>query len=100
MSDTRITVMAYVHAKEEMKKEVEKELLKLVAPTRSEPGCIVYDLYRSAERKTLFMFYECWRSKGDLDEHLQKPYIKDFMKKAIEMLSEPVEVSLWERLSE
>lgn len=100
MSDTRITVMAYVNSKEEMKKEVEKELLKLVAPTRSEPGCTVYDLYRSAERKTFFMFYECWRSKADLDEHLQMPYIKDFMSKAIEMLSEPVEVSLWEKLSE
>jgi len=31
MSDTRITVMAYVNSKEEMKKEVEKELLKLVS---------------------------------------------------------------------
>lgn len=100
MSDTRITVMAYVSAKEEREKEVKQELLKLVAPTRFEPGCIVYDLYRSAERKTLFMFYECWRSKKDLDEHLKMPYIKDFMKKAIEMLSEPVEVSLWEKLSE
>jgi len=100
MSDTAITVIAYVNSKEEMKKEVEKELLKLVAPTRSEPGCTVYDLYRAAERKTFFMFYECWRSKKDLDEHLQMPYVRHFMKKAGEMLTEPVSVSLWEKLSE
>ncbi len=100
MSNNKVTVIAQVRVKEGMEKNVKGELSKLVTPTRSEPGCIVYDLYQSADSTTHFMFYECWKSKKDLDEHLQKPYIKAFMEKADEMLEEPVKVSLWEMLSE
>lgn len=100
MSGNNLTVIAQIKVKEGMENEVRGELLKLMVPTRSEPGCVVYDLYQSADRNALFMFYECWRSKKDLDEHLQKPYIKNFMEKAGKMLTEPVKVSLWEMLSE
>ena len=88
-----------IEPKKGMEENVREELFKLVAPTRSEPGCIVYDLYQSADDKQAFMFYEFWRNKGDLDAHLQKPYIKSFMKKAGEMLTEPVGVFLWSKIS-
>jgi len=100
MSNSNVTVIAEVRVKEGMDENVREELVKLVTPTRSEPGCVVYDLYQSGDSNSLFMFYECWKSKKDLDEHLQKPYIKAFMEKAGEMLAEPVKVSLWEMLSE
>ena len=94
-----VTVIAQIRTKEGMEGKVGEELLKLVAPTRSEKGCIVYDLYQSTDRKSLFMFFECWKSKKDLDEHLQKPYIKTFIEASGEMLADPVSVSLWEMLS-
>jgi len=94
-----ITVIAQIRIKEGMEEKVGEELMKLVAPTRSEEGCIVYNLHQSAESKALFMFYECWRSKKDFDEHLQKPHIKAFAESTGEMLAEPMRVSLWEMLS-
>jgi quinol monooxygenase YgiN len=94
-----VTVIAQIKTKEGMEEKVGKELLKLVVPTRSEQGCIVYNLHQSAESKSLFMFYECWKSKKDFDEHLQKPHIKAFVESAGEMLAEPMSVSLWEMLS-
>jgi len=100
MSNNNVTVIAQVKVKECVEKKVRDELMKLVTPTRSEPGCIVYDLYQDADSDAHFMFYECWKSKKDLDEHLQKPYIKAFIEKADEMLEEPMNVSLWEMLSE
>ena len=100
MTNSNVTVIAEIRVKEGMEENVRGELVKLVLPTRSEPGCIVYDLYKAADTNARFMFYECWKSKKDLDEHLQIPYIKNFMEKAGEMLAEPVKVSLWERLSE
>ncbi len=100
MPNNNVTVIAQVRVKEGLEKKVRAELMKLVTPTRSEPGCIVYDLYQDADSNAHFMFYECWKSKKDLDEHLQKPYIKAFMEAADEMLEEPVKVSLWEMLSE
>lgn len=95
-----VTVIAQIKTKEGMEERIGAALLKLVAPTRSEKGCIAYNLYQSAERKSDFMFYESWKSKKDLDEHLQKPYITTFMEESGGMLSEPVSVSLWEMLSE
>ena len=94
-----VTVIAQIKTKEGMEEKVCSELIKLVAPTRSEEGCIVYDFYQSADSKSLFMFYECWKSKKDLDEHLQRPHIKAFVERAGEMLAEPMSVSLWKILS-
>ena len=99
MSDNNLTVIAQIKVKEGMEGNVREELFKLMAPTRSEPGCIVYDLYQSTDDKQTFMFYECWKSKRDLDEHLQKPYTKAFIEKK-EMFAEPLKVSLWGMISE
>ena len=98
MSDNNLTVIAQIKVKEGMEKKVREELFKLMAPTRSEPGCIVYDLYQSADDAHTFMFYECWMSKKDLDEHLQKLYIKAFLEKTEGMLKEPLKVSRWEMI--
>ena len=99
MSDKSITVIAQIKVKEGMEEKMEGELLKLIEPSRSESGCIVYDLYQSSDDKQTFMFYECWKSKRDLDEHLQKPYTKAFIEKT-EMFAEPLKVSLWGMISE
>jgi quinol monooxygenase YgiN len=45
MESKRITVLALVKAKEGMEESVREELMSLVSPTRSEPGCINYDLH-------------------------------------------------------
>jgi quinol monooxygenase YgiN len=82
-----------------MEEKVKKELLTLVSPTRSEKGCINYDLHQSVENKSLFIFYENWVSKKDLDKHLEMPYMKSHMEKASQMLEGPGEITLWEKIS-
>ncbi len=67
MENQRITVLALVKAKEGMEETVREELLALVNPTRSEPGCINYDLHQATDEKSLFMFYENWKSMDDLE---------------------------------
>jgi quinol monooxygenase YgiN len=99
MADKKVTVVARVRAKEGMEEKVKQELLALVGPTRSEKGCINYDLHQSVENKSLFMFYENWMSKSDLDKHLEMPYMKSHMEKAVEILAGPGEITLWERIS-
>jgi quinol monooxygenase YgiN len=99
MADKKVTVVARIRAKKGMEEKVKQELLALVGPTRSEKGCINYDLHQSVENKSLFMFYENWVSKSDLDKHLEMPYMKSHMEKAGEILAEPGEITLWERIS-
>lgn len=99
MTNKIVTVFARMKAKDGIAENVRQELMSLVPQTRSEEGCINYDLHQSVDEKTLFMFYENWRSKEDLDKHLEMPYLKSFLEKADKILSEPVDVTLWEKVS-
>ena len=81
-----------------MEETVRRELLALVAPTTKESGCITYDLHQSADDQALFMFYENWCSSEDLDEHLAKPHLQDFLGKADSLLAEPVDISVWKMI--
>jgi len=99
MSDNKVSVIAQAKPRTGMEETLRVKLLSLVEPTRAETGCITYDLYEACADTTLFMFYECWKSKDDLEKHLQKPYLKSFMETADELLAEPVTVSLWQKIS-
>jgi quinol monooxygenase YgiN len=98
MENKKVTVVARVKVKKGMEEKVKQELMSLVGPTRSEKGCISYDLHQSAEDKSRFMFYENWVSKKDLDQHLAMPYMKSHMEKANEFFAEPPEITLWEKI--
>ena len=99
MAEKKVTVVARLKAKEGMEEKVRQELMSLVGLTRSEKGCISYDVHQSVENKSLFMFYENWVSKKDLDKHLEMPYMKSHFKKAGEILDGPGEITLWEKIS-
>jgi quinol monooxygenase YgiN len=99
MEHKKISVLATAKAKEGMEETLGRELLSLVNPTRSEPGCINYDLHQAVEDKSLFIFYENWKSKEDLDKHLGMPHLKAFLEKADDLLAKPLEVTLLEMIS-
>jgi quinol monooxygenase YgiN len=99
MADTQVTVTATIKAKPGLEQQVREALMALVGPTRKEPGCINYDLHQSLDDSGLFMLYENWTSRRDLDEHLNMPYLKDFLAKATDILAEPVEIKLWEMIT-
>lgn len=100
MADKKVAVLARFKAKDGMEDQVKQEIMALVAPTRSEAGCINYDLHQATDDKSLFMLYENWVSKKDLDEHLEMPYLRAFLGKADQILAEPVEITLWEMISQ
>lgn len=43
---------------------------RVVELTRSEPGCVAYDIGRDADSPDRFVAYECWRDLAALEEHL------------------------------
>ena len=94
-----ITLIALVKAKEGMEETVKQELLSLVKPTRSEPGCISYNLHQATDVKSLFVFYEHWKTMEDLEKHLEMPHLKAFTQKADSLLTKPMEVILLEKIS-
>jgi quinol monooxygenase YgiN len=53
---------------------VRSALLELVAPSRSEPGCLCYNLHESQEESGLFVFYEQWANQAAFDAHCNSPH--------------------------
>ncbi len=100
MTLKQVTVLATIKAKKGLEETVRNEILALVPPTRAEEGCLNYDLHRSCDDPAVFMLYENWVSKDDLDKHLAMPYLQAFLGKAENMLAEPVGIELWEMISE
>jgi len=71
----------------------------MVEPTRAEAGCIKYDLHHSSDDPGAFMFYEIWKSKEALDEHIATPHLQNFLEKTKDILAEPLDVTLWKKIS-
>jgi len=95
----RVTVIARVRAKPGLEAKVKQECLALVAPSREEEGCINYDLYQSTDNPALFIFYENWKNRGDIERHLDMPHCSVFDERTEGMLAEPEEITMCEMIS-
>lgn len=100
MTENQVTVVALFTAKSGMEETVRQAIEAVIAPTRAEPGCINYDLHQSSEDPSIFMLYENWNSKKDLDEHLAMPYLKNLAAKADDMLAKPLDIQLYRMISQ
>ena len=78
MNDNNIILNVHINAAAGHEGELAQRLRALVAPTRSEPGCLVYELHRDPQNPGKFMFYERFSSQAALDEHLASPHFKAF----------------------
>lgn len=95
MADERIAVLAKIKAKAGKIEEVKAELVALIEPTRAEAGCVEYKLHVSDEDEAQFMFYEIWRSKEDLDLHIETPHLQGLLAKMGELVEGDLDVSMW-----
>lgn len=76
---TKLTIVASIKAKEDKIELVKSELLKLIDITRSEEGCINYDLHQDNENPGHFLFYENWESRELWQAHMGNQHLKDYM---------------------
>lgn len=90
--DIPYTIIGTVVAKPETREELREILSGFVASTRAEPGCINYDFHVDPADPCVFVFYENWRSKDDLDLHLASPHLKPLFGRLDQLLAQPVEI--------
>jgi quinol monooxygenase YgiN len=97
-------VMAEVRviARSETRKGKESQLRELLrgmlAPTRAESGCKLYELYES-DSKGRFYFYETWESQAALDQHVATPHFRHLQQALGELIQGPFEVNILERVT-
>jgi len=74
-----LTIVANIKAKSDQIDLVKAELLKLIATTRAEKGCLNYDLHQDNEEPAHFLFYENWESRELWQAHMGSQHLKDYM---------------------
>jgi quinol monooxygenase YgiN len=76
-----------------------RELLRgMLAPTRAESGCKLYDLYES-DTKGRFYFSEIWESQAALDQHVATPHYQHLQQALGELIQGPFEVNILEKVT-
>jgi quinol monooxygenase YgiN len=75
---TPIIINAHIQAAPGYEKELESQLQALVAPSRKEPGVLVYEFHLDPEHPGSFMFNEKFANQAVLDTHLASPHFEKF----------------------
>jgi quinol monooxygenase YgiN len=74
MDEIRVIARALARAGKE--EQLRNTLAGMLAPTRAEQGCRLYELYES-DHKGLFYFYEKWENQDALDRHTKNRTISN-----------------------
>jgi len=75
---SKLTIVAHITANSDKIELVKAELIKLIAPTLQEEGCLQYDLHQDNEHPAHFMFYENWTTRDLWQAHMNAPHLAAF----------------------
>ena len=96
MRANQIIIVCLIKAKQEAKKKVREGLSYLAKMTHKEKGNLNYNLHISSDDDSLFIIYESWINQEALDNHMEQPYLKDFLAKQESLLEYPVDGKICE----
>lgn len=90
-----IIVLAKIVAKEGMKNNIIKESKELIKKTRSEKGCVEYNLYDQLDEDNSLLFFEKWENKDCLTSHLNQVHFTKFGEAIEDYLAKELEISVY-----
>jgi len=86
----KLSLVAFLYAKPGKEEELGARLQALVDISRAEEGCINYDVHQSEQDPTVFVMYENWTDRSELDKHFEMPYMKEMVVALPELLRAPL----------
>lgn len=89
----QLTLIARLTARPETSEDLGNGLKALIAPTLEEEGAIGYVLHRDNDDANVWVLYETWRSRADLDAHFEQPYTKAMMDRFAALLAKEMELT-------
>src|SRR5271156_3400820 len=92
-----VYVIARSVARSGRENELREILRGMLAPTRAEEGCKLYELYES-DSKGRFYFYEIWESQAALDQHAASSHFKHLEQSIGDLVQEPFEVNILQKI--
>lgn len=92
MPTASLRVVARITARPETVEHVRHILLGLVAPTRAEEGCVVYELLQNRTDPADFTFVEEWASDAAFEAHHQSAHIRSAFPQLEALIAEPPDI--------
>lgn len=99
-SRTDLLVIASAKAKPGKEGELEQALREVAPPTRAQPGCVAFDLYRRHDDPAVIIGFEHWSSKEHHDLHLKSAHVQKLMSAMADILAESPQIASYEVLDE
>ncbi|MFB2934492.1 putative quinol monooxygenase [Aerosakkonemataceae cyanobacterium BLCC-F154] len=79
MPEKQVEVPVVLASRFKVKPEKRQTFLKLATaalePTRAEAGVISYSFYEESNARNSFIYFEEWKSREALEQHLNAPYV-------------------------
>jgi quinol monooxygenase YgiN len=82
------------------RQRVQELLLGLIAPVRSEPGCLYYHLFAQAEDPDAFVLTAGWADDTAVAAHPTHPDVPGILERLLPLLASPMQVIPTRRVSE
>jgi quinol monooxygenase YgiN len=92
-------VFVRLHAREGEERSVEQALQDVLAPSREEPGCLSFHLFRSMRDRRLFYIHSRWRDEAAFQTHAELPHTVRFLERVDALLDQARDVARTELIA-
>lgn len=100
MNDEKIVLVARLKVREDAIEEAKRLALNIVADSRTEEGCVNYDVHQAIDDPTVFVWHETWKDRAALENHFELPYFKEFFAAAGALAAEEPQITITKMISE
>jgi quinol monooxygenase YgiN len=92
-------VFVRLHALEGEERAVEQALREVLGPSREEPGCLDFHLFRSMRDRRLFYIHSRWTDEAAFHTHAELRHTVRFLKRVDALLDQPRDVARTELIA-
>ena len=71
--------------------EFREELLRVMEPSRAEPGCVALHVFESLREPAEFAIHSVWADEAAFETHSRLPHTIRFIEAARRLLTHPIE---------
>jgi quinol monooxygenase YgiN len=86
-------IFARFHARAGEEQAVETALRDVASPTREEPGCLSFQVFRSTQDPRLFYVHSHFRDEAAFDTHASLPHTVRFLERVEPLIDQAREVT-------
>jgi len=88
-----IFIFARFHARAGEEGNVEAAIREIAGPTRAEPGCLDYHVFRSTRDPRLFYIHSRFRDEAAFERHAELPHTVRFLARVEPLIDHPLDVT-------